>query len=170
MIRPVTASDLVQSLNLLPHPEGGHYREIARSEERFSDTALASRYGGDRCLYTSIYYLLHQGEVSCFHRLKSDELWCLLAGGPLTLHCLRPDVGYKPLVLGSNPEGGLRLHAVIQKGVWFGATVEEEEPFALAGCTVVPGFEFRDFEIGNRDQLLAAFPAQRTIIERLTKV
>ena len=165
-----TAADWIEFLKLTPHPEGGHFSENYRSSPPIAGEKFPQKFAHPHSIATSIYFLLQSGEVSQLHRLKSDELWCLLAGGPLTLHCLRPDVGYRPLVLGSNPEGGLRLHAVIQKGVWFGATVEEEEPFALAGCTVVPGFEFRDFEIGNRDQLLAAFPAQRTIIERLTKV
>jgi len=164
----MVASDLIRMLKLTPHPEGGHYREIGRSEEIFPRSGLPARYDGDRSLYTSIYYLLQQREISRLHRLRSDELWCLLAGGPLVLHCLTPEDGHTRVRLGPALEEGEHFEAIVPHGRWFGAVVEEPGEFALMSCTVVPGFEFRDFELGERQHLLAAFPAYHEIIELLT--
>jgi len=168
MRTPVQAADIIRTLALTPHPEGGHFREIVRSEERLLGRALPARYGRARSLYTSIYYLLESGEVSRIHRLRSDELWCLLSGGPLAIHCLHPDGRHTAVTLGIALDQGERLVTVVPQGVWFGAMVLEPGAFALVDCTVVPGFEFGDFELGDRAHLMAAFPAQRAIIELLT--
>jgi predicted cupin superfamily sugar epimerase len=165
MRTPVQAADIIRTLALTPHPEGGHYREIARSEETFHGPA---RYEKERPLYTSIYYLLQAGQVSRIHRLRSDELWCLLAGGPLVLHRLHSDGRHTAVTLGIALERGERPVTIVPQGVWFGAMVLEPRAFALVVCTVVPGFEFSDFELGDRAHLMAAFPAQSAIIEMLT--
>jgi predicted cupin superfamily sugar epimerase len=168
MRMPVQAADIIRTLALTPHPEGGHYREIVRCEEKILGPALPERCGRERSLYTSIYYLLQAGEVSRIHRLRSDELWCLLSGGPLVIHGLHPDGRHTAVKLGSALAQEERLVTVVPQGVWFGAMVLDPGAFALVDCTVIPGFEFGDFELGDRAQLLAAFPAQRAIIELLT--
>lgn len=153
---PVDADSWIRRLDLQPHPEGGHYRESYRSAERT----------GSRNVSTAIYYLLREGECSRFHRLRSDELWHHYDGAPLTIHCLVPDRGYRALALGSGETE--RPQRIVPAGWWFGATCEEPGGFTLAGCTVAPGFEFADFELGRRADLVRDFPDCRAWIERLT--
>lgn len=157
----------IRRLDLKPHPEGGSYREVYRSDEIIARAALPSRFPGDRPFATSIYFLLAAGQVSRMHRLKSDEIWHLYEGGPAVLHILDPEWGYRRLVLGRDP-GKLEAHQhVLRAGWWFGAEPAPEAPYVLAGCTLAPGFDFADFELGRRDVLGAAFPAQAAIINRL---
>ncbi|MCX6561304.1 MAG: cupin domain-containing protein [Candidatus Aminicenantes bacterium] len=154
-------------LDLEPHPEGGFYREIYRSDEIIARPALPSRFPGARPFSTSIYFLLSAGQVSRLHRLRSDEIWHLYEGGPAVLHILDPEWGYRRLVLGRDPEKQEAHQHVLRMGWWFGAELAPEAPFVLAGCTLAPGFEFADFELGRREVLRAAFPAQAAIIDRL---
>jgi predicted cupin superfamily sugar epimerase len=162
-----TAGDWIRELGLQPHPEGGWFREIYRAGETIVRAALASRYGGDRTLSTSIYFLLASGQVSRLHRLKSDEIWHFYEGSPVVIHSFRPDGAYAAVTLGRDASAGQVFQAVIRAGCWFGAEVAAADSFALVGCTIAPGFEFEDFELGRREDLLAAFPAQRGIIEKL---
>ena len=145
-----TAQNWIESLGLVTHPEGGYYRETYRS------TATI----GDRAVSTAIYFLLPAGEVSALHRIKSDELWHFYGGNSLTIHSIAGQ--YSTIELSAdNPQ------AVVPAGNWFGATVETG--YALVGCTVAPGFDFRDFEMAERTALLARYPQHRAVIERLTK-
>ena len=155
-----------RTLGLAPHPEGGCFRETYRAAE--PATGLPARFGGERSLGTAILYLLRAGERSRLHRLRADELWHYHEGGPLHLHLLEPAAGYRRLTLGRDPARGETLQAMVPNGSWFGAEPAEGTAFALVGCTCAPGFEYGDFEIGAREDLLARFPAQRALIERLT--
>jgi predicted cupin superfamily sugar epimerase len=153
------ATDWIERLGLVQHPEGGCYRETYRAESRVS---------GGRCHSTAIYYLLRSGEVSRLHRLRSDELFHFYRGSPLVVHVIHEDGRYEPLTLGADPDRGETLQAVVRAGCWFGATVEGEETFALVGCTVSPGFEFADLEMADRAGLVQRWPQHRKLIERLT--
>lgn len=157
-----TAEEWVRELELLPHPEGGFYREVYRSDEMVAGEGLPGRYGAGRCLGTSIYYLLRRGEVSRLHRLKSDEIWYWHAGGGAVVHVIREDGRYGARRIG---EGGVP-QVIIPRGCWFGATVEAGE-YVLVGCAVFPGFEFADFEIGKREEMVRRYPGLRGVIERL---
>lgn len=160
---------LVRALGMQSHPEGGHFVETFRSPERLSGDALPARFGGgSRAMSTAILYLLAGGESSRWHRLRADEVWHHHVGGPLTLHLLVPGEGHRELVLGRDAAAGERLQAVVPHGTWFGAEVAPGIPFALVGCTVSPGFEFEDFELGTREALAAEFPSERAWVERLT--
>jgi len=158
----------IAALGLAPHPEGGFYRETYRAAGRIGKAGLPARYGGPRAYATLIYFLLRRGDVSRLHRLRSDEIWHFYAGGRLTLHLIDPRGRYRRIRLGPNPGRGERFQAVVPAGTWFGATVDAPAAYALVGCTVAPGFEFADFELGGRAGLLRRFPAHRRIIERLT--
>lgn len=164
-----SASDWIDSLGLVRHPEGGYYREIYRSSEILSQAGLPPRFDGPRSVATSIIYLLPAAEVSCLHRLRSDEVWHFYEGGPLWLAIIRPDGLLREVWLGRLMESGHVLQAAIPAGSWFGAAVPDPGGYALAGCTVAPGFEFGDFEIGLRDALLRTYPQHRSIIEKLTR-
>ena len=160
------AEHWIRTLSLLPHPEGGWFRETFRSAERVPGSALPARFGGERSLSTSILYLLAAGEHSRFHRLQADELWWhhggQHGGGAMRLHLLGAG-GARQIELGS-----IAPQVVIPHGTWFAAEPAPGAAFALVGCGVSPGFEFADFELAQRDALLAEHPAQRDLVLRFT--
>jgi hypothetical protein len=163
-----TAEELVSRLNLARHPEGGWYRETYRSAGVISGDILPERREGERSICTAIYFLLGPGEISALHRIKSDELWHFYRGAALTVHVITPRGEYYPLRLGADIVSGEQFQAVVPAGCWFGAEVPGNGAFSLVGCTVAPGFDFADFEMGDREQLLQRFPAHAAIIRRLT--
>ena len=142
--------------NLTPHPEGGFYREYYRSPLQVTSPE------GERSAATAIYFLLREQDVSHFHRLKHDELWCWHEGGSALVHCLHPDGSYELKRLG--PENEYTI--VIPAGTWFGATVEGTH--VLVTAVVAPGFEFEDFELADSTSLQAAYPEHAEIIAQLT--
>ncbi len=164
-----SANDWITSLRLTPHPEGGHFRETYRSTEGVAGTDLPARYGDARAFSTAIYFLLRAGEVSRLHRIKSDEIWHFYAGGPLTIFLIRPHGGLHETILGTDPDQGQALQAVVEAGTWFGAAPLPGTPYSLVGCTVAPGFEFADFELGDRRQLIRSHPQHTALIERLAR-
>ena len=150
---------LIEALQLLPHPEGGFYKETYRSE-----LTLESK---DRQLLTSIYFLLTSANVSKFHRIKSDELWYFHAGSPLVVHTLG-ERGHQQHHLGLDLFKGQQPFLWIPKDTIFGSTVLENDGFSLVSCAVAPGFDFRDFELFERSELLRAYPEHKEIVERLS--
>ncbi len=163
----MSAEDLIKSLGLTRHPEGGWYRETYRSSDSIPDAALP-RFGGVRSCCTAIYFLLERGDISALHRIKSDELWHFHTGATLTIHVLAPEGEHQKLRLGANVLAGESFQAMVAAGCWFGAEVSGDGAFALVSCTVAPGFDFSDFEMGDREALLNQFPKHAHIIERLT--
>ncbi len=152
-------NQLVAELGLLPHPEGGFYKETYRSEEKLENI--------DRSLVTSIYFLLTSENVSRFHRIKSDEHWFFHAGSPLIVHTLS-EKGHKKTLVGLNLSKGETPHFVVPKNTIFGSSVFHENSFSLVSCVVAPGFDFADFELFDRDFLLKEFPDHSEIIHQLT--
>jgi uncharacterized protein len=153
---------LVRTLRLLPHPEGGWYRETYRAGQLDARGRAAS---------TLIYFLLPAGHVSHLHRIDADESWHLYLGGPLQVFELDegdPQGTATVTVLGTGLDRGERPQHVVPAGRWFGAAPADGAPYALVGCAVAPAFEFRCFELGERQYLLRRFPAARVIVERLT--
>ncbi|NTS43567.1 cupin domain-containing protein [Flavisolibacter sp. BT320] len=165
----MTAEQLIHHLQLVPHPEGGFYKEIYRSSGTIAADCLAPVFDGDRHFSTSIYYLLQSGDFSAFHRIKSDEIWHFYAGGELWLHVITETGGYQCLTLGNTLKGEAQFQVVMPAGAWFAAEPATGTPFTLAGCTVSPGFDFRDFEMAKKDELAKRYPEHRAIIERLCR-
>ncbi|MDP6777355.1 MAG: cupin domain-containing protein [Candidatus Latescibacteria bacterium] len=165
----MNADGWIKALDLQRHPEGGYYRETYRSEEEIPAAALPGRFQGPRALSTAITFLLPGGEFSALHRIKSDEIWHHYAGSSLTIHVIDPDGTYRRIILGKDIEAGEGPQVVVPAGCWFGATVDEEGSYTLAGCTVSPGFDFEDFELGLRSDLIELYPQHRAIVERLTR-
>jgi len=157
------AEHWIRTLSLAPHREGGWFRETFRSPERLPASALPARFAGERSLATSILYLLAAGERSQLHRLRADEQWWHHAGGALHLHLLDADGARRLVVSESAPQ------AVVPHGTWFAAEPEPGAAFVLAGCGVSPGFEYDDFELAQRQALLAEYPAQRELVLRFTR-
>lgn len=162
------AEELAAVLGLAPHPEGGWFAESYRSAETLPAAGLPPRFGAPRSASTAIYFLLPAGARSLLHRIKSDELWHFYLGGPLRLTQLFPDGRVEEAVLGRDLAAGQRLQHAVPAGCWFGAAPEPGAPYALVGCTVAPGFDFADFDLGRRADLLARFPGARAAVERLT--
>lgn len=157
----------IETLGLIPHPEGGWFKETYRSSEAIPLAGLPPRFPGPRSLCTSIYFLLEPGQFSALHRIKSDEIWHFHEGGPLTVQVLSPSGESHALRLGRNAERGERFQAVVPAGSWFGA--ETGGDFSLVGCTVAPGFDFTDFDMADRTDLCKSFPHQQALIRRLTR-
>ena len=132
--------ELIDSLGLAPHPEGGYYREIFRSRRRVAHPDT----GGDRSALTGIYFLLAAGEVSRWHRCRSDEIWHYHEGDPLELWTADPGCGrIERRLLGPAGDGGEPVRTAAA-GLWQAADTTGD--YTLVGCAVGPGFEFEDFE------------------------
>jgi predicted cupin superfamily sugar epimerase len=167
----MTADELIHLLRLQPHPkEGGYFRETYRSDELLSPAALAPRYGAARSVGTAIYYLLTPTTYSAIHRLKSDEVFHFYLGGPVRMLQLFPDGGGETIILGSDLVRGQRLQTVVPRGVWQGSLLEPGGDFALLGCTVAPGFDYADYEAGQRESLVRRYPQFTDLIQSLTPV
>jgi predicted cupin superfamily sugar epimerase len=162
-----TAAYWIDHLHLDRHPEGGWFSETYRAEETIPPDALPARFERPRSLSTAIYYLLEQGDFSGLHRLKSDEIWHFYDGDPLTVHVITPEGERYEILLGPNAEQGERFQAVVPAGCWFGA--KTSAGFSLVGCTLAPGFDFSDFEMGDRAGLTILFPKHSALIARMTK-
>jgi predicted cupin superfamily sugar epimerase len=163
----MTADELIRQLNLQPHPkEGGYFRETYRAAE--APGALPARYTGVRCFSTAIYYLLTPRTFSALHRLQSDEIFHFYLGDPVRTLQLEAGGQGRTLTLGSDLQRGHQLQVVVPRGIWQGSFLEPGGKFALLGCTVAPGFEYADYESGDRQALSAQYPAFADLIRRLT--
>lgn len=164
-----TIDDLIRILELEPHPEGGFYKQTYRSTGSISQEALPKSYSGSRNFSTCIYFLLTSGNFSAFHRIHQDEIWHFYEGSTLSLHTISPEGNHKRHLVGNNLLAGEHPQVVVPGGHWFAAEITNRDAYALVGCTVAPGFDFQDFELAERDQLAARFPAHRGLILRLTR-
>jgi uncharacterized protein len=162
---PRTAAEWIRALGLAPHPEGGHYRETYRA----TTTVTPPGFPGPRAASTAIYFLLQAGEISVLHRLRADELWHFHVGVPLQVVELTQAGGLREHRLGLDLGAGEQPQVVIPGGSWFGARVAEANGFALVGCTVAPGFDFADFELGAPGRLKARYPELASTIEAFTR-
>lgn len=162
-----TIKDIVRQLGLQPHPEGGFYRETYRSPDEVQPIYLGHK--GKRNCSTCIYFLLTSDSFSAFHRIKQDEIWHFYKGSPVGIHMISKDGLYSMIRLGNNFDKGEIPQFVVPNGTWFASEVIDENGFALTGCTVSPGFDFADFEMGNRQKLIDAYPHAAEIIRRLTR-
>jgi len=163
------AGYFIQHLHLQPHPEGGFYKETYRAGEDIPAGALPTRFSGARSFSTAIYYLLQRGDFSAFHRIQSDECWHFYAGDTLLIHVIESDGKYYCIRLGNNVAAGETFQFVVPARAWFASEPAPNSAFTLAGCTVAPGFDFADFEIAERKNLLAAYPQHSEIINHLTR-
>ena len=159
------ADSIIRTLELSPHPEGGHYREVFRAP----DAVSSLRHASARSASTAIYFLLRGGEFSAFHRVSSDELWHHYLGDPLELIVMDAN-GLRSFVLGPGLPLGQRPLGVVPANAWQAARpMQGPAGFALCGCTVAPGFDFADFELPSRVELSHAFPAHSAVIADLTR-
>jgi hypothetical protein len=159
----------IEKLGLEAHPEGGYYRQTYRADLVLAKESLPEGFTGARAASTAIYFLLQGEQFSAFHRLRSDEVWHFYVGAALVVHVIDEGGRYSEVYLGSDAEAGEVLQAVVKAGCWFGSRVRDGTGFALVGCTVAPGFDFQDFEMARREQLVREYPEYRGVIEGLTR-
>lgn len=146
----------IKNLELQVHPEGGYYKEILRSKDQVDQKAL----------YTSIYYLLDSDTKSFCHRLKSDEIWYFHQGSSVTLYLIDEEGNWSIKVCGPNENEDLSV--IIPKNTWFGARVTQPGSFVLVSCMVSPGFDFNDFEMIDRNELIEMYPQHKEGIIQYT--
>ena len=138
------AAELIETLDLQPHPEGGYFAQVYRS-----GSTVTPDDGRDvRAALTTIYFLLVEGQVSAWHRVRSDEVWHFYEGDPLALTWADGD-GANAVTQLLGPVGaGQRPVAVVPAGYWQMARLLQARhlgSYVLVGCTVAPGFEYEDF-------------------------
>lgn len=166
----MTAEQIIELFGMKPLPhEGGYCVETYRCGEIITQTALPVRYAGERSLSTAILYLITPDEFSALHRIKTDEIFHFYLGDSATMLQLHPDGSGEVITLGQDILSGQRVQVTVPKNTWQGCRVNEGGKFALMGCTAAPGFEFEDFELGKRQELLSRYPNQRDLILRLTR-
>lgn len=165
----MNAEYFIKHLQLQTHPEGGYFKETYRAEETIPAGALPVRFIGERNFSTSIYYLLEQGDYSVFHRLKSDECWHFYAGETLLIHIIDRAGKYYCVKLGNNLAADEIFQFVVPANTWFASEPAPHSAFSFTGCTVAPGFDFADFELADKQDLLSTYVEHAKIINRLCK-
>ncbi|MEL6625318.1 MAG: cupin domain-containing protein [Bacteroidota bacterium] len=164
----------IEKLNLQAHPEGGFFAESYRANLTLSASSLPASYGGERVASTAIYFLITEAAFSALHKVSSDEGWHYYTGNsPIYLTIISPEGELTEVVLGPDVASGQQFQYVVPAEHWFAAEVKGSqdgaEGFALVGCTVAPGFDFDDFKLGKRADLIDSFPQHQQLIERLTR-
>lgn len=150
-------------MGLHPHPEGGYYKEVYRSE----NPVLRPSSPQLKQACTSIYYLLEGADYSGFHRLLSDELWYFHIGSPLHIHVIGEDGAYHVHELSDRQTGSFSV--AIKAGQWFASAIPSKSGFVLVSCAVAPGFDFAEFEMAKKHELLALYPQHAQIINQLCR-
>jgi len=170
MIAVTGAEQIIKFFQMKPLPyEGGYYVETYRCAEKIAQAALPARYTNEKNFSTAILYLLTPDTFSALHRLRSDEIFHFYLGDPVTMLQLHRDRTSEIITLGRDIMNGQRVQATVPKNCWQGYFLNEGGKFALMGCTAAPGFEFADFELGRREELLKQYPTQRDLILKLTR-
>ncbi len=154
-----SAEYYIKNLNMDPHIEGGYFKESFISNDELKQ---------DKKLWSSIYFLLRTGEVSNFHRLKSDELWYYHDGEALTIYMITPEGELVTSQLGKDIENGETPQILVPKGCIFGSAMNNNG-YSLVGCMVSPAFEYNEFELFKREYLLELYPNYKDIIIKLTR-
>jgi predicted cupin superfamily sugar epimerase len=165
----MTAEKLIAHYSLLPHPEGGWYKETYRSTNNIIQNALPSNFTEGRVFSTAIYFLLEQGNFSAFHKIQSDECWHFYSGQTLLVYVINIDGNLDIIKLGSDIDNGEVFQYVVPANCWFASIPANHAEFCFVGCTVSPGFDFNDFELAKADDLINEFPKLSEEIKKLCR-
>lgn len=150
----MNATEYIQKLGLVPHPEGGYYRQLFGNDET-----------GEKPVST-IYYMLTANDMSAFHRLHNMvEIWYFHAGEPLNIYVIESGGTLTVHRLSEQDE----MQVVIQPEQWFAADIPSKRGFCLVGCAVGPAFRFENFELAKKEELLKLYPQHGTLIERMCR-
>jgi len=159
----------INKLQLTRHIEGGSYIRTYCSPLTIPREQLPPTHKGPRPVSTAIYFLLEKEQFSAMHRIASDEIWHFYYGDPLIVYEIDPSGHLTEHLLGNNPEAGECFQCIVKAGSWFGSKTKEGSDYSLVGCTVSPGFDFDDFEMGVRETLLKLYPQHAGLINSLTR-
>jgi len=157
----------IDKLKLQSHPEGGYYKETYHAEGIIPQSALIQNYTGSRSYSTGIYFLLSSDTFSAFHKIQSDEMWHFYEGDSLEIYLLEEKNPTKKVLLGRDIDKGEALQFVIPANTWFAAQTQGN--YSLLGCTVAPGFDFADFKLAKREDLIKEFPQEKELITLFTR-
>jgi predicted cupin superfamily sugar epimerase len=150
---------VIDSLELVPHPEGGFYREMHRA-----NSLVKEANGSSKNAYSSIYYLLSGNDFSAWHRIQSDETWFFHLGCDITIYYFDPQNTLATFQIGQN---SMQFQATIPAGTWFAAKPALTDSFCLVSCVVGPAFTFTEFEMGQRQWLLDRYGTSEKRIEAI---
>ena len=166
----LSIQEIINELELKPHPEGGYYKETYRSNGTIGENSLPDNMQGYRRYSTSIHYLLKSDQKSAFHRIKSDEIWHFHSGDPVEIFEINASGELETTVIGLNIREKQQLTHVVLANRWFAArplNSAKKQGFSLMSCNVAPGFDPLDFEMANQTILkeqIGRYPA----LEELT--
>ena len=166
----MTADDVKQLLQLQPLAiEGGFFRETYRSCWNVSAEYLPDGIRGPRSIGTAIYYMITPETFSALHRLPGSEIFHFYLGDPAIMLQLLSDGSSQTITLGSDLARGQQPQVVVRGGIWQGCKLAPGGNFALMGTTMSPGFDYVDYENGNREQLTAQYPGAAALIRKFTR-
>ncbi|MEM6545143.1 MAG: cupin domain-containing protein [Pseudomonadota bacterium] len=153
----------------IPH-EGPWFLQTYKSDE-IIEGALAERYSGVRYAYTAIYAVATRQEFSAMHRLRTDELWHFYGGHPAEVLMLYPNGSGEIKIFGADVLAGQHPQIMVPRGTWMGARPigADDTAYTFASNTLSPGFEYADYEIGYRDELIEIYPQFKKKIVELTR-
>lgn len=161
---------LIEALDLQPLPgEGGYYKETYRSGIKIPVPLKDGEQPVSRHLGTAIYYFVTPQEFSALHKLKSDEVFHFYGGDPVEMIQISETGEVKTIILGPDVLKGQQVQVVVSAGTWQGTRLIKGGEYALMGTTVFPAFEFADFELGKRAELVARFPRLMAQIKKFTR-
>lgn len=153
-----SANEIIRLLGLQPLPgEGGFYRETYRSVGKFNGTDGV--FPDDRHHATAIFYMVTPETFSTLHRLPGDEIFHFYLGDPVRMLMLHPNGSGEEVILGPDLSAGQRVQSLVPGGTWQGTRLLPGGRFALLGTTMSPGFDFRDYQAPDRQQLMIGYPA-----------
>jgi uncharacterized protein len=168
MAEQFTAEQIIELLNLKPHPTCGFVAETYRAQARISDEALPAGYAGSRPFASVLYFMVTSTARIRLHRIRSDQMYHHYLGAPLEVLLLYPDGTGEIKILGRDLTGGMRPQLLIPGGTFHSSRLHQggaAAEFALLGTTEWPGFESPDLELGEPTKLMAAYPSLRREIE-----
>lgn len=160
---------IINFYNLKAHPEGGFYARTYTSEIQIPQNILGDKFYEDRASSSAIVYLLRKGERSHFHKIASDELWHFYAGSSLRIVEISNNGEAKETILGPLTQSGAVFQYCVKAGTYFAATLYSDGDYSFVGCTVSPAFDFQEFKLPTRKDLVSKFPLCSNLIEEFTK-
>ncbi len=166
----MTADEVKQLLQLEPlRVEGGFFRETYRSRWQVAEEYLPEGMRGTRSIATAIYFMLTPETFSALHRMPGTEIFHFYAGDPVVMLQLLPDKTSQTITLGPDLAGGQLPQVVVRGHVWQGSRLAPGGKWALMGTTMSPGFDYKDFELGKRDELASQYPGVAEMIRQYTR-
>ena len=126
------SDEIIKKLQMIPHPEGGYFKESYRNEN-----------------ISLIYYLLKKNEKSHCHRLTKNEILHFYNGDPLKLLISKDGKNIEEIILNNKINNDQIFHYIVKAGTWF--SMESQGEYSLIGCTVTPSFDYNDFELAPKN-------------------